>query len=68
MIIGRGVYGMVVECVNCVTKERYACKSINVTELLQTADGPNIVGRLCNEVNVMSYLAGHPNVRFFSYL
>ena len=30
--------------------------------LLQTADGPNILDRLRNEISIMSYLAGHPNI------
>ena len=30
--------------------------------LLRTRDGPNIIGRLRNEIGVMSYLSGHPNL------
>ena len=40
-----------------------ACKTIDVKALRKTPDGPNIVGRLRNEIGIMSYLAGHPNVR-----
>ena len=64
-VIGRGGYGLVLGAVDRNTKGRYACKSIFVTELLKTPDGPNIIVRIRNEISVMSYLAGHPHVRAF---
>ena len=62
-VIGRGGYGLVLGTVDRNTRDRFACKSIFVTELLNSADGPNIVRRLRNEISIMSHLAGHPNVR-----
>ena len=60
--LGKGAYGYVLGCVNRITKKRYACKTIDVKSLLLTRDGPNILGRLRNEITIMSYLAGHPNI------
>ena len=61
--LGRGAFGVVFGCIDRATKERFACKSIGVAALLQTSDGPNAVGRIRNEISIMSSLAGHPNVR-----
>ena len=59
--LGKGAYGHVLGCVNLVTKQRYACKTVDVAALLAN-DGPNVVRRLRNEIGIMSYLAGHPNI------
>ena len=61
-VIGTGAYGIVIGCTEVTTGARYACKSVDVMRLLDTADGPNVAGRLRNEVAIMSYLAGHPNI------
>ena len=61
--LGRGGYGLVLGAVDRISQVRFACKSINVAELLETRDGPNTLGRLRNEIAIMSYLAGHPHVR-----
>ena len=46
-----------------MTKGRYyACKTINVAELLQNDGGLDIVWRIRKEIGIMSLLAGHPNV------
>ena len=57
-LLGKGAYGCVIGCVDKATKTRWACKSIDVRALLKTKDGPNVIGRLRNEIGVMSYLAG----------
>ena len=61
--LGHGAFGIVLGCIDRSTKERFACKSISVAALLQTSDGPNTIGRIRNEISIMSYLVGHPNVR-----
>ena len=61
-LLGKGAYGHVIGCVDLVTQQRYACKSVDVAALRGASDGPNIVRRLRNEIGVMSYLAGHPNI------
>ena len=60
-LLGKGAYGQVIGCTNLNTKQRFACKSVDVASLLAN-DGPNVVRRLRNEIGVMSYLAGHPNI------
>ena len=62
-VLGRGAFGVVIGCVDRTTRERFACKSLNVAELLESRDGPHAVRRLRNEINIMSYLVGHPHVR-----
>ena len=61
-MLGKGAYGCVLGCVERDTKQRFACKSVSIKALLKTRDGPNIVGRLKNEVAVMAHLNGHPNI------
>ena len=60
--LGRGAYGLVIRCAEIVTGQHVACKAVDVAALLQTRDGPNIISRLRNEISVMSYLNGHPNI------
>ena len=62
-LLGQGAFGTVFECTERADARRhFACKIIHVKKLLATRDGPNVVGRIRNEVAIMSYLAGHPNV------
>ena len=61
-ILGTGAFSVVVECTDTTTDETYACKIIPVQALMATADGPSLVGRVRNELAVLTYLAGHPNV------
>ena len=55
-------FGIVLGCVDKSTRTRFACKSIDIDALLRTKDGKNAIERVRNEVSIMSYLAGHPNV------
>ena len=48
--MGKGAYGYVLGCVHRESKKRFACKTIDVKALLTTRDGPNILGRLKNEI------------------
>ena len=61
-LLGKGSFGFVLGCVDRSTHVRYACKSIDVEVLLTGRDGRNVVRRLRNEIGVMSYLTGHPNI------
>ena len=61
-LVGRGADGCVLRCTNRETQAEWACKVIDVASLLQSRDGPNILNRLRNELSIMLYLAGHPNV------
>lgn len=61
-MLGRGAYGTVLACMEKSTRRVHACKIIKPSVLLRTADGPNAIGRLQNEIASMSYLAGHPNI------
>jgi len=60
--LGHGAYGTVLACTERTSGRRLACKVVDVHRLLATEDGPNVVGRLRNEINVMSFLAGHPHI------
>ena len=59
-LLGKGSFGFVLGCTDRSTNVRYACKSIDAVGLLR--DGHHVVSRLRNEIGVMSYLAGHPNI------
>ena len=61
-MLGRGAYGEVVACMENSSRKVYACKILKPKELLETEDGPNVIGRLRNEIASLSYLAGHPNI------
>ena len=60
--LGKGAYGVVLNCTEVATNARFACKCVDVKALVKTRDGPNIERRLRNEISVMSYLVGHPNI------
>ena len=61
-VLGKGSYGVVLNCVECSSGNAYACKSVAIAPLLATPDGQNVVARLRSELGVMGYLAGHPNI------
>lgn len=61
-VIGQGAYGIVISAVERSTRKRLACKVVVMPRLLATPDGPNVATRLRNEISVMAYLAGHPNI------
>ena len=60
--LGKGAFGVVLNCTEVATKARFACKCVDVKALMATRDGANIERRLRNEISVMSYLVGHPNL------
>ena len=60
--LGQGSWGTVLGVTDRATNKRFACKSIDVKSRLRTSDGPHLLDRLRNEISVMSYLAGHPNI------
>ena len=62
-MLGKGAYGVVLGCTEKSTRDRFACKSVDVKALLKTRDGPNIERRLRNEIAIMSYLAGESAMR-----
>ena len=60
--LGQGAYGVVMMVVDRQSATARACKVVYVDRLLATSDGHNAVSRLRNEVGIMNYLAGHPNI------
>ena len=62
-VLGRGTFGEVLACMEKKNKHTiYACKLIRPRLLLKTSDGPNVIGRIQNELACLAYLAGHPNI------
>ena len=76
--LGHGAFGIVTLCTNKVTKNEYACKTINLKSIYEnyiaykgmrrlnnerTTDVVyNDMRRLKNEITTLLYLNGHPNI------
>lgn len=60
--LGTGAYGIVVGCVDKLTFERFACKTIDLRRLHLASDKTAHVKRLRQEIAIMAHLAGHGNI------
>ena len=60
--LGKGAFGEVMSCTEMETRTCFACKCVDVQALSKTREGPNIKEHLRNEISIMSYLNGHPNI------
>ena len=53
---------MVLNCTEVATKDCFACKCVDVKALKTTRDGDNVERGLRDEISIMAYLNGHPNI------